>query len=147
MRTFLVLAGAAFLTSCASARVDSSEEALAREGEMITREEIQRSGARDGWEALRLGSTHLSFQYARQGTAVRVTHRGVSSFLINPQVLLVIDGTHMQSLSVLESIPAENIDYIHILSARAGVLKYGTSAGNGVVVVKTGVPPSVTPGS
>ena len=47
----------------------------------------------------------------------------------------------MQSLSVLESIPAENIDYIHVLSARVGVLKYGTGAGNGAVVVKTGVPP------
>jgi len=146
MKACVFLAGAlALLADCAVARVESSEATLEREGEVITRDEIQRSGAQDGWEALRLGATHLNFQYARQGNAVRVTHRGVSSFVIDPQVLLILDGTHMQSLTVLETIPAENIDYIQILSARVGVLKYGTGAGNGVVVVKTGVPPSTAP--
>jgi len=146
MKACVFLAGAfALIGGCAVARVDSSEAMLEREGEVITRDEIQRSGAQDGWEALRLGATHLNFQYARQGNAVRVTHRGVSSFVIDPQVLLILDGTHMQSLTVLETIPAENIDYIQILSARVGVLKYGTGAGNGVVVVKTGVPPSTAP--
>lgn len=146
MRAFAVLAGAALLLSaCAPARVENAAVPSDHDGPIITREEIGQSGARDGWEALRLGATHLNFQYARQGSAVRVTHRGVGSFLIDPQVLLVVDGTHMQSLSVLETIPAENIDYIQILSARVGVLKYGTGAGNGVIVVKTGVPPSEIP--
>ena len=127
------------------ARVDKVDVPSARDGQLLTREEIARSGARDGWEALRLGITHLNFQYTREGSEVRVTHRGVNSFLIHPQVLLVVDGTHMQSLSVLKDIPARDIEYIQILSARVGVVKYGTSAGNGVVVVKTGPPPPVTP--
>jgi hypothetical protein len=131
--------------ACATGRVDSLGEPSEQDGPLITREDIEGSGARNGWEALRLGLTHLNYQYTRQGSDVRVTHRGVSSFLIDPQVLLVVDGTHMQSLSVLETIPAENINYIQILSARVGVVKYGTGAGNGVVVVKTGVPPPKAP--
>jgi hypothetical protein len=51
----------------------------------------------------------------------------------------------MQNLSALETVPARNIDYIQVLSARVGVVKYGTGAGNGVVVVKTGLPPPLTP--
>jgi hypothetical protein len=133
------------VAACATARVDSLGVPSELDGPLITREEIGESGARDGWEALRLGLTHLNYQYTRQGTDVRVTHRGVSSFVIDPQVLLVVDGTHMQSLSVLEGIPARDIEYIQILSARIGVVKYGTGAGNGVVVVKTGVPPPATP--
>lgn len=146
MRTFRVLACAVFLlSSCVTKRVEDPATPNERDGAIITREQIERSGALNAWDALRWGASHLSFQQTRDGTPVRVTHRGVSSFLIDPQVLLVVDGTHMQSLSVLESIPAENIDYIQILSARVGVLKYGTGAGNGVIVVKTGVPPSEIP--
>lgn len=115
------------------------------DGAILTREEIARSGAHDGWEALRLGLTHLTFQYTRQGSEVRVTHRGVQSFLIDPQVLLVVDGTHMQNLSVLQTISARDIEYMQILSARAAMVKYGTNAGNGAVVVKTGVPPPDAP--
>jgi outer membrane cobalamin receptor len=111
-----------------------------REGQIITREDIERSGARDGWEALRWGATHLNFQYTREGSPVRVTHRGVDSFVIDPQVLLIVDGAQMQSLSALENIPAASIEYIQILAARVGVVKYGTNGGNGVIVVQTGVP-------
>lgn len=133
------------VAACIPARVEDAAVPREREGPIITREDIERSGARDGWEALRLGATHLNFQYSRAGSEVRVTHRGVDSFLLDPQVLLVLDGTHMHGLSVLESIPADNIDYIQILSAKVGVVKYGTGAGNGVVVVKTGVPPPKEP--
>lgn len=113
----------------------------ARDGPIISRQAIEQSGARDGWEALRRGVTHLSFQQPREGSPVRVTRRGVSSFFIDPQVLLVVDGTHIQDLSFLETLPAANIEYIQILSASVGVLKYGSKGGNGVIVVKTGVPP------
>jgi len=133
------------VAACATTRADRVGVPSELHGPIITREQIERSGAQDGWEALRLGLTHLIFQYTREGSEVRVTHRGVNSFLINPQVLLVLDGTHMQSLSVLETVPARNIDYIQVLSARVGVVKYGTGAGNGVVVVKTGLPPPLTP--
>jgi outer membrane cobalamin receptor len=145
LRAALALLAATSVTACATGRVADHAVPSERDGPIITREEIERSGARDGWEALRLSATHLNFQYTREGSDARVTHRGVQSFLIDPQVLLIVDGTHMQSLSVLETIPARDIDYIQILSARVGVVRYGTSAGNGAVVVKTGVPPPDVP--
>ncbi len=129
------------VAACATAPVGDPTAPKEREGQIITREDIERSGARDGWEALRWGATHLNFQHTREGSPVRVTHRGVDSFFIDPQVLLIVDGAQMQGLSFLENIPANNIEYIQILAARVGVVKYGTGAGTGVVVVKTGVPP------
>jgi outer membrane cobalamin receptor len=128
------------VAACATAPVGDATAPKEREGQIITREDIERSGARDGWEALRWGATHLNFQYTREGSPVRVTHRGVDSFVIDPQVLLIVDGAQMQSLSTLENIPATSIEYIQILAARVGVVKYGTNGGNGVIVVKTGVP-------
>ncbi len=129
------------VAACATASARDATAPRERDGQIITREDIEQSGARDGWEALRWGATHLNFQNTREGSPVRITHRGVDSFFIDPEVLLIVDGAQMQGLSFLENIPANNIEYIQILAARVGVVKYGTSAGNGVVVVKTGVPP------
>ncbi len=128
------------VAACATAPVGDAMAPKEREGQIITREDIERSGARDGWEALRWGANHLNFQYTREGSPVRVTHRGVGSFVIDPQVLLIVDGAQMHSLSALENIPAASIEYIQILAARVGVVKYGTNGGNGVIVVQTGVP-------
>ena len=129
------------VAACATGNTRDTTGPKEREGPIITREDIEKSGARDGWEALRWGATHLNFRYTRQGNPVQVTHRGVDSFIVNPQILLIVDGSQMQSLAFLENIPANNIEYIQILAARVGTVKYGTSAGNGVIVVKTGVPP------
>ena len=129
------------VAACATASARDATAPRERDGQIITREDIERSGARDGWEALRWGATHLNFRNTREGSPVRTTHRGVDSFFIDPEVLLIVDGAQMQGLSFLENIPANNIDYIQVLPARVGVVKYGTGAGNGVVVVKTGVPP------
>jgi len=138
-------AGLCLAASCATTRGNQAGIPSELHGPVITREQIERSGAQNGWEVLRLGLTHLTFQSTREGSETRVTHRGVSSFLINPQVLLILDGTHMRSLAVLETVPARNIDYIQVLSARVAVVKYGTGAGNGAVVVRTGIPPAVDP--
>lgn len=144
-RQALSLLAVPLLTGCVPARPADPATPKERDGEIITREQIEQSGARDGWEALRWGATHLNISYPRERSRARVTHRGVDSFFIDPQVLLVVDGAHIQGLSYLENIPANSIDYIQVLSARVGVVKYGTSAGNGVIVVKTGVPPPSEP--
>jgi len=141
--SFLALA---LVAACAAHRVGDPEAPNEREGQIITRADIEKSGALNGWEALRWGHTHLNIQYPREGSPERVTHRGADSFYINAQVLLVLDGAQMANMSTLKDIPASNIDYIQILPARVGVVKYGTAGGNGVVVVKTGVPPPSEPG-
>jgi hypothetical protein len=81
-------------------------------------------------------------QFPREGSPARVTHRGVDSFVLSAEVLLVLDGVQMASLESLRDVRAVNVDYIQVLAGRVGVVKYGTAAGNGVVVVRTGVPPS-----
>lgn len=132
----LILASAA----CATASLPDSRSPSHRDGPIITRDRIERSGAVNGWEALRYAGTHLSFQEVRQGSNDRVTHRGVSSFYLSSDVLLVVDGAHMPSLGALKDIPAKNIAYMQVLPGRVGVIRYGTSGGNGVVVVQTEVP-------
>lgn len=142
MKASSVLAWALLLlAACATSSVPDPATPSERDGLVITREDIERSGALNGWEALRWCARHLTFQQTRDGSPVRVTQRGVESFVLDPQMLLVLDGTHLQSLSILETIPAANIEYIQVLSDRVGVVKYGTGGGNGVIVVRTGVPP------
>lgn len=129
-------------SSCKTAPVGNTTDPKERDGMILTREDISRSGARDGWEAIQRGGTNLNIQFPREGSDARVTMRGVSSFVLSPEVLLVVDGTHMASLSYLHDIRAENIEYIQILPARTATVRFGTAGGNGVIFVKTGVPPS-----
>ncbi|HKJ02755.1 MAG TPA: TonB-dependent receptor plug domain-containing protein [Longimicrobiales bacterium] len=129
-------------SSCKTAPVGNTTDPQERDGMILTREAIARTGARDGWEAIQRGGTNLNIQFPREGSNARVTLRGVSSFVLSPEVLLVVDGTHMNSVSSLQDIRAVNIEYIQILPARTATVKYGTAGGNGVIFVKTGVPPS-----
>lgn len=138
---FLSLVLVAVASGCSTAPGADGTTPNPREGQILTREQIARSGARDAWEAVQRGGTRLNIQYTREGSPARVTHRGVDSFELNAQVLLVVDGAHMASLSRLREIRAENVDYIQVLPARVGVVKYGTAGGNGVVVVRTGIQP------
>ena len=138
MLTLILTAG------CATAPLGSGARPPVRDGLLLTREEIARTGAKNAWEAIRLGATHLNIQFPREGSRARVTQRGVDSFVISPEVLLVVDGTHMAGLSHLEDIRVENIDYIQILTAATGAVRYGTEAGNGVIVVKTNPPPGIS---
>jgi hypothetical protein len=133
---------AVLAVGCHTAPVGDTTAPNPREGQILTREDIAKTGARDGWEALRLGQTHLNIQFPREGSPARVTHRGTDSFFISPEVLLVVDGAHMAKLESLRDIRASNIEYIQVLPARVATVKYGTAGGNGVVVVRTGVPPS-----
>lgn len=138
----LSLALAVVASGCATTAGADGFTPNPREGQILTREQIARTGARDAWEAVQRGGTRLNIQYTREGSPARVTHRGVDSFALSPQVLLVVDGAHMASLSRLREIRAENVDYIQVLPARVGVVKYGTAGGNGVVVVRTGTAPA-----
>lgn len=140
-RRMALVALVAALPACATAPGADGTTPNPREGQILDRDQIERSGARDAWEALQRGGTRLNIQYTREGNPARVTHRGVDSFELNSQVLLVLDGTHMNSLSSLREVRAENVDYIQVLPARVGVVKYGTAGGNGVVVVRTGSKP------
>jgi hypothetical protein len=50
----------------------------------------------------------------------------------------VVDGARVQTVvDHLKNIPAESILYIQILNAREASARYGSEAGNGVIMVRT----------
>ncbi len=105
----------------------------------ITREEIAKSQASNGWEALRRNARHLILTEQRGPLdgRVGVQHRGPDSLFTNDSLVLIIDGILTTRMARLREIPASMIESIQILSARNAVLLYGSDAGGGAIVVKT----------
>ena len=112
-------------------------------GRVITREQITRSGAVDAWQALRHYGTFLEINEDRRGNGGRVYQRGRGSFLLSSELMLVVDEVQVADFQYLKQIPAETVEYIRVLKGAEGTAQYGTGAGNGVVVVRTGPPPDV----
>ncbi len=105
----------------------------------ITREEIAKSQARDGWEALRRNARHLVLTEQRGPLDGRVSvqQRGPDSLYSDDTLVLIIDGVLTTRMARLRQIPASMIESIEILTARKAVLLYGIDAGGGAIVVKT----------
>jgi hypothetical protein len=131
------------LTACASGH-RSVDPKPRRDPNLITREDIVRSGATDAFEALRLASTHISLSEARgQMTLtheVQATSRGRSSLLLSAQMLLVVDDVQRLDVTALREIPADNIAWIRVLTSLEATPIYGTEGGNGAIVVRTRIP-------
>jgi hypothetical protein len=106
----------------------------------ISREEILRSGALDAWQALRHFGTFLEIKENRRGDGL-VYQRGRNSLLLSSQLMLIVDEVQMADFQYLKQIPAETVEFIRILGGAEGTARYGTGAGNGVIVVRTGPPP------
>lgn len=108
-------------------------------GTLITREQIEAMDARTALEIVERGARHLVIQRTRQGSPVRIYQRGVGSFLLAPDIQVVVDGTLVnEGVNALSNILADHVEFIQVLTAREAVLKYGANGGNGVIVVKTG---------
>jgi outer membrane cobalamin receptor len=107
-------------------------------GMVLTAEDIRRSGARDAMEAIERSRSHLLIARTREGTPATISHRGVDSFVVSKEVLLVVDGTRVsRPVQALKGIPARSILYIQILSGREAVMRWGSESTNGVIVVRT----------
>jgi len=105
---------------------------------VVTAEQIQKSGARTVWEALQLNVPVVSFRGTTQsGEDLRIRRRGRSSLLLNDDPRVFIDQVRIADLSVLDGMPASDIAAIVVLSGLDGTTYYGTSAGNGVVLIFT----------
>lgn len=130
---------------CACARAQSETGARPdHDPNLITREDIIRSGATDAFEALRLAHTMISLSEARgQMTLARdvqATSRGRSSLVLSPQMLLVVDDVLRLDLAALHEIPADNVAWIRVMTSLEATPIYGTEGGNGAIVVKTRIP-------
>ncbi len=136
------------LSACASgsggasgggAMFDQTAKSERDDPNFITREEIAKSQARNGWEALRWNAGHLVLTEQRGvlDGRVGVQHRGPDSLFTNDNLVLIIDGILTTEMARLRQMPASMIESIQILSARNAALLYGSDAGGGAIVVKT----------
>jgi len=126
------------LSGCATARAGPPPDGLEPGGIVIFQDRIEEMRVRTALEVIERSATHLLIQREREGSPVRITHRGRDSILLAGDVLIVIDGALVNhGVEALDAIPASSVEFIQILSGREAVLRYGTTGGNGVIVVKT----------
>jgi outer membrane cobalamin receptor len=109
------------------------------EARLITRADIERSGAVDAFDALRRAGNYLNITERKPGD-VRVSERGRSSFLLSPQIMLIVDGVTRQNLNALHEIRAENVEWMRVMTGAEATPQYGTDAANGVLLVATRIP-------
>lgn len=138
LRTITLGAAAFLFAGCADLPPVKSPAPSRAQGMLITRAEIEDSGARDAWEAIRKNVHHLRFIEDADGDPVWIgAHRGSTSIVRRDAILLVVDGVLMSGSSYLRHIPAPTVAWIQILAGHEGTTRYGIAAGNGVVVVQT----------
>jgi len=126
------------LTACGATRhePDLKQRHSAR---VITREDIARTGATDGYEALKRAGSYLIIG-ERKGGDIRATERGRSSIILSPQILLVVDEVMMMDLNALRDIRADTIEWMRVMTGAEATPIYGSAASNGVLVVRTRIP-------
>jgi len=106
---------------------------------LITRADIERTGAVDGYEALKRAGSYLVLGERKSGD-IRASERGRASIIISPQILLVVDEVMMMDLNSLRDIRADAIEWMRVMSGAEATPLYGTPASNGVLVVRTRIP-------
>ena len=133
----LSLAIGSLLVGCGPTAVRS--DSTRHDARLITREDIERSGAVDAFDALKRAGSYLNVSERKPGE-IRITERGRSSFLLSPQILLIVDGVTRTSLNVLHDIPAEHVEWIRVLTGAEATPQFGTDASNGVLLIATRIP-------
>jgi hypothetical protein len=116
------------------------------QGQYITAEEIQRTGATTAWEAVRNLAKHMHFREDRFGQPVRATRRGKETVLLREDPLVVVDGV-VSEFRVLRQFPARDISGMRILTGSQGTARYGMQAANGAIVIETRRAAAQTTGS
>lgn len=107
-------------------------------GIVLTQQDISEMGVRDAFHAVEKAATHLRIQRTREGSPEKITQRGVTSFVLSSEILVVVDGVRVQTVvEHLKSIPAESILYIQILNGQEASARFGSEAANGVIMVRT----------
>lgn len=104
---------------------------------LVTAEQIEASGAKTAWDALRFTVPNIGFRETNRGTPARVLRRGRSSIYLDDQPRVILDGTRLTDYTVLDQISARDIFTIEVLSGIDGTTYHGTGAGNGVIIIRT----------
>lgn len=109
----------------------------AQAGTVITAEEIAESEATTMWEALRRTVRHARFGESSAGAPVRVHRRGFSSISLQEDMPIFVDKVQVRDLTILDAMPARDIERIQVLTGVHATTYYGTNAGDGVILIRT----------
>lgn len=105
-------------------------------GRIITAEQIERTGARNAWDALVRAHVHLGFFEARTGQPERVSRRGTRSLTSGSEPLVIVNGARTEGLQLLHDIPAGDIASIRLIGGIDATRRYGTGAGGGAILIE-----------
>lgn len=130
-----VLAAALLLTACGIRPRPALPDAQA--GTTITAREIAESEAATMWEALQRTVRHAQFAESAAGAPVRVHRRGFSSISLREDMPIYIDKVQVRDLTILDAMPAHDIERIQVLTGMHATTYYGTNAGDGVILIRT----------
>jgi outer membrane cobalamin receptor len=125
------------LGSCASSGpgTTATSDRLERgEGQIVTEEEIAKSGARTVWEVLQVTVHNITFN---RGQPTRITRRGRSSVVLDDGPRILMDGVALTDYTVLARMPASDVQSIEVLGAIEATTLYGTNHSGGVIRIHT----------
>ena len=109
----------------------------AQAGTVITADEVLASEAKTMWEALRRTVRYANFGESSSGGPTRVHRRGYSSISLVEDMPIFIDRVQVRDLSLLDALPAADIERIQVLTGVHATTYYGTNAGDGVILIRT----------
>ncbi len=135
-RTAATWAAAALVTTACAIRPRPAVPD-AGTGTVITAEEIAATEATTMWEALQRTVRYANFGESSTGNPVRVHRRGFSSISLTEDMPIYIDRVQVRDISILDALPAADIEQIQVLSGVDATTYYGTNAGDGVILIRT----------
>jgi len=103
----------------------------------ITAEQIEKSGARTAWQALKQHAPMLQTKEDRNGRPSSLGRRGRASFYLDDSPAILVDGVRMPDFRSLDDIDAQTIFAIYIYDGIEGTTYYGTNSVSGVILIKT----------
>jgi TonB-dependent SusC/RagA subfamily outer membrane receptor len=110
-------------------------------GRVVDHEDIARySSVQTAWDALQLLGAFLRLEEDKDGQPSRMTARGRNSIVLRNEPPVVLDGVRLAEYKVLKDMGAHLIQRIEFLTGPEATTRYGTNAGNGVILITTRLP-------
>jgi outer membrane cobalamin receptor len=132
----LPFVGALLVVACATKTFPIPGDEQER-GEVITAEDIGRTGATTAWEVLERLVKFAVFTRTPRGEPDRIRRRGASTIVLHEDMRVYVDGIRILDVRELDHLPAGVISRIEVLSGLDGTTRYGTGAGDGVILIFT----------
>jgi len=138
LRLFVAAGLSLCLVGCGLKAANNSHDGDSNPGgRVVDADDIAASSARTAWEAMQLLGAFLRLDEDKDRNPSRMTSRGRSSIMLNSQPLVFLDGVRLVELGLLHEMSAFHVDRIEFVTGPSASIRYGTNAGNGVVVITT----------